>query len=1382
MGLRGKTIIGLGTLLLSVLLLMGLATYYQGKSLAIRKVLEGIQEDVARDSREIGHNISETRADLIAIANIPPVQRMIKARDNGGIDPLTGAPADFWRICAEQIFAAFIHNHPGYAYIRYIDERGNEIIRVDLEGENAGIARRSELENRAGYTYFKETLRLKQGEVYYSDITLARKKDRILIPHRPQFRLSTPVYDDKRRVKGIVIVNLHANSLFAALTPASNGTRKYLTDQNGCFLVHPDKSKEFGSELGFDYTIRNSHPLLAQEIKTKAAFVEYHKAHIGGFHKIYFDPGDISRYWTVIYEIPESSALKDINATRNTMFSVGILITVFSIAIITWHISRKMVSPILTLAAAAKKMEKGDLSVRVQETEVKDEFRLLYRAVNSFACSLQHYIDKIRESEERFRSLAQNSSDIIALLKTDGKLSYVSHSIERALGWMPAELIGKSAFDLVCPKDTQAVMDTFSDSVRETGLISSVEARVMSKDRSFRIFESIFSNQLSNPAIGHIVVTSRDVTERKESEQRTKLFNMLLRLFSETSSRGEYLDAILDLIMQYSHCGCAGIRIKDPYGNIPFESFAGFSEEFMESECRLSIERDRCICPRFLAGRQEPQDTPCTTPFGSFYCGDINAFLAGLSEEDRGLYRGVCVKEGYRSISVVPILYRGTIVGAIHLTDKEAGRFSLKHVQAIEALAPIIGEAIHRFNLEEDLHNNYFSQAAINMILSLSLEDIPLEDFFVKTLNMILAVPWLSFESSGKIFLVGDDPGVLILKARNNVPEEQESPCVRVPFGKCLCGRAAATQETQFSDHIDYLHEFCCKEISPHGHYAVPILFGGRTLGVLNIKLKEKHARDQKEDELLQTIADTLAGIIMRMQAESELKKSKAGLANAQRIARLGNWEWDIIKDAFNWSDEAYRIFGITRHGFAGTYEAFLNCVHPEDRGFVNKSVNEALYENKPFNIEHRIVLPDGSERVVNEHAEVTFDQNNAPIRIVGTVQDITEHKIAEEYKEKLQAQLLQAQKMEAVGQLTGGIAHDFNNILTAIMTYGQFLMMKLQKDDPLTNYVNQILAASEKAANLTHSLLAFSRKQVTNPQPVNLNDIIKEIGNLFFRAIGEDIEFKLILAEEDLTIMADPKQVDQVLLNLLTNARDAMPHGGMLVLETDRVQIDNTFIRSHGYGSPGEYALLSVTDTGIGIDEEIKGRIFEPFFTTKEVGKGTGLGLAMVYGIIKQHNGYINVYSEPGQGTTFNIYFPLIEAAAGEIKPESAPALESGTETILLAEDNAEVRESTKALLEKFGYSVIEAVNGEDAIRLYTDNKDLIDLVLLDVIMPKKNGKEVYEKLREMKPDVRVLFMSGYTANIPDKIMAQDAGLEIISKPFAKNQILKKIKTVLSK
>ncbi|MFA4919623.1 MAG: PAS domain S-box protein [Thermodesulfovibrionales bacterium] len=397
-----------------------------------------------------------------------------------------------------------------------------------------------------------------------------------------------------------------------------------------------------------------------------------------------------------------------------------------------------------------------------------------------------------------------------------------------------------------------------------------------------------------------------------------------------------------------------------------------------------------------------------------------------------------------------------------------------------------------------------------------------------------------------------------------------------------------------------------------------------------------------------------------------------------------------------------------------------------------------------------------------------------------GIFRDITDRKRAEEEKEKLQSQFLQAQKMEAVGQLAGGISHDFNNILTAIMGYGHLLQIKLKENDTLRTYADHILSLSDRAANLTQSLLAFSRKQIINPRPVNLNQVVKLVEQLLSRIIGEDIKSRTVLAEKDLIVMADHTQIEQVLMNLATNARDAMPAGGLLTIETETVDIDQGFIKEHGYGKEGSYAVISVTDSGTGMDRETREKIFEPFFTTKEVGKGTGLGLSTVYGIIKQHDGYINIYSEPGRGTTFKIYLPIIEAKVDEIKPEVIKPLEICTETILLAEDETAVREFTMKLLEKYGYKVIDAVDGEDAIGKFKLHKDKIQLVMLDVVMPNRNGREVYEAIKKITPDIKVLFTSGYPAEHINDMIAK--GSEFILKPVSPTKLLRKIREVIEK
>jgi PAS domain S-box-containing protein len=392
---------------------------------------------------------------------------------------------------------------------------------------------------------------------------------------------------------------------------------------------------------------------------------------------------------------------------------------------------------------------------------------------------------------------------------------------------------------------------------------------------------------------------------------------------------------------------------------------------------------------------------------------------------------------------------------------------------------------------------------------------------------------------------------------------------------------------------------------------------------------------------------------------------------------------------------------------------------------------------------------------------------------MLGIFSDITERR-------NLEAQLLQAQKMEAVGQLAGGIAHDFNNILTAMIGYAHIIKMKMKEDDPLRNYADQILSLSDKAANLTQSLLSFSRKRIMNPEPVTLNEVIKRIDHLLSRIIGEDIHLQTMLSEEDLIVMADSGQIEQVLMNLATNARDAMPDGGFLTIGTEKIAIDEEFIKEHGFGKEGEYALLAVTDTGAGMDRETREKIFEPFFTTKEVGKGTGLGLSMVYGIIKQHDGYINVYSEPGSGTTFRIYLPLIKAKVEEIRPEVIQTVETGTETVLLAEDEEAIREFIKKMLEEYGYKVITAGSGQEAINEFKAHKDKIQLLLLDVIMPNKNGREAYEEIKKIRPDIRALFMSGYPADIINKHGILENGFAYIEKPASPAKLLKKIREVL--
>jgi len=386
--------------------------------------------------------------------------------------------------------------------------------------------------------------------------------------------------------------------------------------------------------------------------------------------------------------------------------------------------------------------------------------------------------------------------------------------------------------------------------------------------------------------------------------------------------------------------------------------------------------------------------------------------------------------------------------------------------------------------------------------------------------------------------------------------------------------------------------------------------------------------------------------------------------------------------------------------------------------------------------------------------------------------------------RKRLEEQLVQSQKMEAIGTLAGGVAHDFNNLLTVVLGYGELLKQKVKNDGTLNRYIEHVIASAEKGKRLTEGLLAFSRKQMVIPKPVNLNEVVRDTEKILKRLIGEDIELNTTLYDKDIIVLSDYGQIEQILINLVTNAKDAMPKGGEIKIETSLFYMDEDFIVRHGYGKKGFYGALKVEDSGIGMEKEVMDRIFEPFFTTKEVGKGTGLGLSVVYGIVKQNKGFISVESEPNKGSIFTVYLPVFES---DVTVKQKQAVETTAEygkgeTILLAEDDDTLRGLMKTVLEQFNYKVIEAANGRDAIELFQKKKDDINLVILDVIMPKANGKEVYDRVRDIKPEIPALFISGYTSDFLSSKEIALEHLEFIQKPVLPIDLVKKVKNILEK
>jgi PAS domain S-box-containing protein len=400
-------------------------------------------------------------------------------------------------------------------------------------------------------------------------------------------------------------------------------------------------------------------------------------------------------------------------------------------------------------------------------------------------------------------------------------------------------------------------------------------------------------------------------------------------------------------------------------------------------------------------------------------------------------------------------------------------------------------------------------------------------------------------------------------------------------------------------------------------------------------------------------------------------------------------------------------------------------------------------------------------------------DASGNTVNYVCVKRDVT-HEI------KLETQLRQSQKMEAVGQLAGGVAHDFNNLLQAINGYAELALSSLDADHVAHDHVGEIAKAGERAARLVHQLLAFSRQQVLEMKDINLNDLIVDLMKIIRRVIGEHITLELPGSPEIGIVRADPGQVEQILMNLCVNARDAMPDGGRITIETENVVINEAFCELHPWAEPGHYVLLIVTDTGCGMDKAALANIFEPFFTTKEVGKGTGLGLSTVYGLVKQHRGMVNVYSEVGKGTTFRIYLPVVERSTTEVDMKIEDSAKGGTEIILLAEDDEVVRRLSRDILEGAGYTVLTAADGEEALQVFEANVDKIDLALLDVVMPKLGGRAVYEKIKMQHPETRILFSSGYSMNAIHTNFVLEEGFQLLRKPYQRNDILLKVRETL--
>jgi len=744
------------------------------------------------------------------------------------------------------------------------------------------------------------------------------------------------------------------------------------------------------------------------------------------------------------------------------------------------------------------------------------------------------------------------------------------------------------------------------------------------------------------------------------------------------------------------------------------------------------------------------------------------------------------------AVLAVPLLTQDRLIGVLAVRNPTGTVFDPRAVQLAEALADQAALTLEHARLfaEEERRRReaeILAELARTIGATLDLETV--------LRRVAEAAQELCASDGAVIGLRMPDSDVVRLRYWT-APWYSDLTRIQVEPGKGLGGLVLAERRPVRT--TDYLRD---PRVSPdfrgpiaalgiQAKMVVPVLIDDQVEGLLYVDNRSTRAfTDQDETVLVRLAAQAALAIrnaqlfadeqLARGTAERLVRALRESQERFQFVARATNdavWDWDLVSEAVWWNEGIRTIFGYAPEQVGPDVSWWYEHIHPDDRDRVVIDVHAAIDRGaESWSTEYRFQRADGSFAEVFGRGYVLHDGEGRATRMIAAMMDVTERK-------QLEDELRQAQKMEAVGQLAGGVAHDFNNLLTVITGRSSLLLGRLKADDPLRRNVELIQKTADRAAGLTRQLLAFSRKQVLQRKVLDLNATVAGISAMLRRLIGEDINLLLTLGPGAGRVNADPGQLEQVLLNLAVNARDAMPRGGTLGVETDSVRLEAAPPDRPDALPPGPYAVLRVADTGVGMDAAVQARIFEPFFTTKEPGKGTGLGLSMVHGVVRQHGGSIRVRSVVGDGTTFEIYLPQVEAPIEAGDPDEAESRPAGRETILLVEDEDDVRSLAREVLERHGYTVLEAGDGIQALRSCETEGDRIDLILTDVVMPRMSGRELVDRVRTARPAMRVLYMSGYTEDAIVRHGVRDASTLLLGKPFAPGDLVGKVREALDR
>ncbi len=932
----------------------------------------------------------------------------------------------------------------------------------------------------------------------------------------------------------------------------------------------------------------------------------------------------------------------------------------------------------------------------------------------------QHAERELLRREQYFGALTENALDVFTVLDAQGRFLYNSPSLRNVLGYEPKELIGRNAFELVHPEDRPLTEGALQQVLAEPGKTARLEFRYRHRDGSWRWLEVIGRNRLEDPEVAGVIVNSRDISDRRAIEADLRENEQQYRLIFDGNPTPMWI---------FDHETLAFLVVNDA----AIEVYGYSREEFL----RMT-----------LADLRPPGEAPAMAEYLHQLVADKIPTRPGFA----GVWRHRTRKGSLIDVELkwAPVGFKERMASLMMVNDIT----ERKRIEHRDAALSQLGHNLSAASSPAEAARTIKAVAD-----ELFRWDAFTLDLYSSELDRVLPVLNVDTDRSGRRFEVP-------LTGATKFPSKMARRVIEQGAELIL-----RQEPVQMPPDVVPIGD----TTRPSASLAlVPIRNRTRVIGILSLQSYSLNAYNEADLGTLQTLADHCGGALERMRAEQALRSSEM----------LFHSVWENSVDGMRLTDEAgtmvavnaafCRLVGSVRADLEGKAFTVIYARSEEPEQLMagyRRSFQEQALESKH---ERQVTLHDGKVLTLEE-TRSPVDLRGQSRLVLSLFRDVTAQR-------QLEDQFRQAQKMEAIGQLAGGVAHDFNNILTVIHGHAALLNHGGHLADVPARSAQQIVQAAERAAALTRQLLTFSRRQVIQPRPLDLNEVVTNVTKMLARILGEDIALQLHYWPVPAMIQADPGMLEQVLLNLAVNSRDAMPKGGLLTIKISVLELEGGEASPESEARAGRFACLTVTDTGCGIEPANLPRIFDPFFTTKEVGKGTGLGLATVYGIVKQHHGWITVQSEVRKGTSFKVLLPCSAEPVKQPEPEATPkSVPGGTETILVVEDEAPVRELVCQLLAGYGYRILQARSGPHALELWASCKSKIDLLLTDLVMPDRmNGRELAERLRAERPELKVIFTSGYSAEVVGKDFILRDGLNYLQKPYDAHRLARAVRECL--